>query len=106
GWIDANTLKFEFNDNKLKIPHMGWNNVKFKNNILQPESSQLSTPRFYFVHSYYVTCKNETNVLATCNYGNEFHCGIYKENIFGVQFHPEKSHKYGMNLLKAYNNLI
>lgn len=104
GWIDANTLKFEFSNNKLKIPHMGWNRIKtddsnllFKN--LQEES------KFYFVHSYYVKCSEKSNSLATTEYGFTFDSSIHKDNIYGTQFHPEKSHKYGMELLKNFSNI-
>jgi glutamine amidotransferase len=105
GWIDANTIKFRLNSSMYKIPHMGWSNVHF--HIEDPLASSLhETSRFYFVHSYHVKCESESNVLATSNYGSTFHSAIVKENIRGVQFHPEKSHKFGMQLLKNFSNLI
>ena len=61
--------------------------------------------RFYFVHSYHVVCNNDENILATTNYGKSFTCSIYKDNIYGVQFHPEKSHKFGMQLLKNFGEM-
>ena len=76
---------------------MGWNEVNPIKNELCDESS-----RFYFVHSYYVECKEEKNIMLKTNYGMEFVSGVSKDNIFGVQFHPEKSHKYGMNLMKKF----
>lgn len=101
GWINAETVKFKFSDSSIKIPNMGWLDVKStKSNSLMKNIPD--EPRFYFVHSYYVNCNNPEDVILTANYGCEFHCGFQKENIFGVQFHPEKSHKYGMTLLKNF----
>jgi imidazole glycerol-phosphate synthase subunit HisH len=103
-WIDADTKKFEFADNDMKVPHMGWN-------FIQPQGSNLllndldKNSKFYFVHSYYVQCKNENDVLATTQYGNSFHSITQNENIFGAQFHPEKSHKYGMQLLTNFSKI-
>lgn len=103
GWIDAETIKFDLTDKNLSIPHMGWNNIYPKNqdNIFK----KLADNRFYFVHSFHVVCSSEENVLATSNYGQEFTCSINKENIYGVQFHPEKSHKHGMQLLKNFDEI-
>ncbi len=103
-WIDADTKKFEFANNDMKVPHMGWNFIQPKNtstlmNDLDNDS------KFYFVHSYYVQCKNEQNVLSTTQYGNSFHSIIQNENIYGAQFHPEKSHKYGMQLLTNFSKI-
>jgi len=99
--IKAKTLKFSFSDNTIKIPHVGWNNIKIKRqNILLeniPDDAQ-----FYFTHSYYVTCEKEDNIVATTNYGHDFDSIINNENIWGVQFHPEKSHKQGLVLLKNF----
>ncbi len=101
GFVDAQTKKFDLDDPKLKIPHMGWNTVKFN------KESELTTeirfnPRYYFVHSYYVECNDKNDVLCTTNYGQEFVSGFQHENIFGLQFHPEKSHKFGMELLANF----
>lgn len=103
GWIDAETLKFDLADKSLSIPHMGWNkaNPQNENTIFK----NLKENRFYFVHSYYVACNNEENILATTGYGQEFSCSIYKDNVYGVQFHPEKSHKFGMQLLKNFGEI-
>lgn len=100
GWIDAQTIKFDFEDKRLAVPHMGWNKSCPINtdNIFKG----LEENRFYFVHSYYVVCNDERDVLATANYGKIFTCSIHKDNIYGVQFHPEKSHKFGMQLLKNF----
>ena len=105
GWIPAKTTKFTFeNDSKLKVPHMGWNRVYEKNQSLlirdlPPE------PRFYFVHSYYVLVENVNHILTTTIHGIEFNSIIQKENIYGAQFHPEKSHKFGMKLLENFARL-
>jgi len=106
GWIDASTLRFEFEDglNHLKVPHMGWNEVKeLKEHPLIKSLPDRS--RFYFVHSYYVQCHNPADRLLSCNYGIEFTCAVQHENIMGVQFHAEKSHKFGMQLLKNFSEL-
>lgn len=98
GWIEGECKKFLFNDKKLKIPHMGWN-------IANPTKKSLCvSSRFYFVHSYYVKCSPKYTMLET-TYGITFPSGISKNNIFGVQFHPEKSHKYGMELIQNFINL-
>lgn len=103
GWIDAMTVRFRFEDELagLKIPHMGWNTVDVRRSSgilddLYEES------RYYFVHSYHVRCADAANVLATSRYGVPFHAAVIKENIIGVQFHPEKSHKFGLRLLKNF----
>lgn len=103
--IPAKTIKFKFDANSnLKIPHMGWNFVK------QNTPSKLTegfTPehRFYFVHSYKVVCDNNDNSILKTNYGGDFDSAIQNENIFGTQFHPEKSHKFGMQLLTNFSKL-
>jgi imidazole glycerol-phosphate synthase subunit HisH len=103
GWIKAQTRKFAFPENALKIPHMGWNFVNFQ--VPGFAAVFQSTPKFYFVHSYYVRCENQGDVMATAQYGFDFHCAFAHDNIYGVQFHPEKSHKYGMALLSNFVNL-
>ncbi len=105
GWIPGKTTRFNFEKgSSLKVPHMGWNQVHEKNasaltNNLPPD------PRFYFVHSYYVTADDASHVLTTTVHGIEFNSIIQKENIFGAQFHPEKSHKFGMKLLENFARL-
>ena len=102
GWVNAKTVKFELsNFPELKIPHMGWNEVNFPQNHFLCENYH-EKPRFYFVHSYHVECENEENKLMTTKHGIEFTSAIFKGNITGVQFHPEKSHKFGMTLFKNF----
>lgn len=103
GIIKGCVRKFNFpvNKNNLKIPHMGWNYaVSIKENIL---FSQLGhAPRFYFTHSYWFDCEDK-NTLAKTVYGHEFSSAVHSnDNIFGVQFHPEKSHRFGFQLLKNF----
>jgi imidazole glycerol-phosphate synthase subunit HisH len=100
GWINAQATKFEFEDSDLKIPHMGWNSVDVIDNHLKDELPNPS--KFYFVHSYFIQCHEKQDELLSCNYGHPFVAGFKKENIMGVQFHPEKSHKYGMALLNYF----
>lgn len=103
GLIPFDNIRFRFDENsQLKIPHMGWDIVEFqKENPLvgNLESHQ----RYYFVHSYHALCDNKENVLMTCDYGYEFTASVVKNNIYGVQFHPEKSHDFGMAL---FNNFV
>ena len=103
GWINAETVKFNFSeqDLKLKIPHIGWNEVKSPNNSRLFQDI-LPVPRFYFVHSFHVKMENEKEVSGITEYGYNFTSAFEKDNILGVQFHPEKSHKYGMKLLKNF----
>jgi glutamine amidotransferase len=107
GWIEAETVKFRFDKDQpgLKIPHMGWNSIKIKRPI-RIFDDMYEEPRFYFVHSYHVVCNNDRDVLATTYYGYEFASALMRENIVGTQFHPEKSHKFGMKLLKNFVELF
>jgi glutamine amidotransferase len=105
GFIDAKTVKFRFvNTEEYKNPHMGWNFT------IQKKESRLfegmySDPRFYFVHSYYFRANNQSDILASTEYEIEYTSAVEKDNILGVQFHPEKSHKFGMKLLKNFVDL-
>ena len=96
--------KFNFDDKSLKIPHMGWDIVDFKKQhpLLEGLTGQ---QRYYFVHSYYAVCENSDNILMTCDYGIEFACSVVKDNVMGVQFHPEKSHDFGLALLTNFVNI-
>jgi glutamine amidotransferase len=99
GLIDARCERFSFGENSsLKIPHMGWNT------LIQRKSSRIlegldAAARFYFVHSYHMVCIDPCDVLATADYGGEFTAMVQRNNITGAQFHPEKSHRFGMQLL-------
>ncbi len=94
--------RFNFDNNfDLKIPHMGWDIVDIKKN--HPLVSGLEgTQRYYFVHSYHAVCDNDENVLMTCDYGYEFAASVVKDNVMGCQFHPEKSHDFGLALLTNF----
>ena len=104
GLIPFHCIRFRFDWMNLKIPHMGWDIVGFKQ-----KSSLINnlsgTQRYYFVHSYHAVCDSEENILMTCDYGYEFVAAVVKENVMGVQFHPEKSHDFGMALLKNFVNM-
>lgn len=104
GWVDSEVKKISFDDPSLKIPHMGWNKVKL-NKEHQLLNNLEEDSRFYFVHSYAVKCNCESDILTYTHYGNDFVSSFQKENILGVQFHPEKSHKFGMQLLKNFANI-
>ncbi len=101
GYLDFRCQKFVMEDDSFKIPHIGWDYVySMKDNPLILNLG--SRPRFYFVHSYHVVCENEEDILLKCDYGYEFAAAIQKGNIYGTQFHPEKSHIFGMNLTRNF----
>lgn len=103
GWISASTIRFPRN-NGLKVPHMGWNTVT--PTTQSPLTKDLpDESRFYFVHSYYVKVENERNSILKTEYGLTFDAAIQQDNIYGAQFHPEKSHKFGMQLLKNFSSI-
>jgi len=102
--IPFDNIKFDFpNSNNLKIPHMGWDIIsETKSN--SPLLYELKDDqRYYFVHSYHAVCDKPDNIIMRCDYGHEFAAGVVNENIYGVQFHPEKSHKFGMALLDNFS---
>jgi glutamine amidotransferase len=103
GWIDAETIRFRFDPKKngLKIPHMGWNtvNIQREGTLFQ---GMYPDARFYFVHSFHVVSHNPEDVLATTEYGYDFVSAIQHGHIMAAQFHPEKSHKFGMKLYKNF----
>ncbi|SPO53942.1 imidazole glycerol phosphate synthase, glutamine amidotransferase subunit with HisF [Pseudomonas sp. JV551A1] len=104
GWIDMDIVRFEKRDGR-KVPHMGWNEVnpQLQHSILTGIDKE---SRFYFVHSYYMLPRHAENTLLTANYDQQFTAAVVKDNIFGFQFHPEKSHKFGMQLFKNFVELI
>lgn len=101
GWLKGNVVKFDKSKMppNLKIPHMAWSDTSPINHTILMKD--IIEPRFYFVHSYHVVC-NPILVSAMASYGYDFVAAVNFENIYGVQFHPEKSHKFGMQLYKNY----
>lgn len=104
-WIPGRVRKFdggpEKQGKKLRVPHMGWGAVTAASDT--PFFDDMDeNRRFYFVHSYYMQPEDRSHILCSATYGDVFTAGIYKDNITGVQFHPEKSHKYGMQFFKNY----
>jgi glutamine amidotransferase len=102
GWIDGSVKKFKFaQKGVLRVPHLGWNTIdlKKKSSIFNDFDAQRG---FYFIHSFYFECNNEDDVLCKTSYGGDFTSGVQKLNIYGTQFHPEKSHINGVNLLKNF----
>lgn len=105
GWIDAKTLAFNglIDNSKYKIPHMGWNTADINHpSAITAGFKELEDVRFYFVHSYFVRCEKDENSILKTEYGISFDSAIQKDNIYGAQFHPEKSHKFGMKLLENF----
>ena len=102
--VDAGVKKFNFSkDSNMKVPHMGWDyiDIQKESTIMQDLDNR---SKFYFVHSYFVSCEDVNDVLTYTTYGKEFVSSFEKDNIIGVQFHPEKSHKYGISLFKNFIN--
>jgi len=104
GLLPMKVKKFKFEDSNKRIPHMGWNNISLKesNSILfngVPKSSD-----FYFAHSYHVVSDDNSLISATCNYGYTFGVAVERNHIFGTQFHPEKSQRYGYKVLSNFMN--
>lgn len=106
GWIDGFVKKIDATllEHKPKLPHLGWNSIEIKKQTKLTENINEEIG-FYFIHSYYFECKNDNDILTTSNYGKEFTSAVNKENIFGTQFHPEKSHSNGITLLKNFAQL-
>lgn len=105
GWLDATVVRFKVTDRlKYKIPHIGWNDVKVKNsNSL--DRDMCANEKFYFVHSYHLKCHEKADVWMTTEYDYEFVSAVHRENIYGTQFHPEKSHDAGVKLLQKFVEL-
>jgi glutamine amidotransferase len=102
GWIDGEVKHFSLPPSSpLKVPHMGWNTVSVRReNPLLPRENQEA--RFYFVHSYHAVCRRPDDVIATSLHGIEITAAFSRDNIYGVQFHPEKSHRFGMKIIKNF----
>jgi glutamine amidotransferase len=106
GWVDADTIRFR--DEKmqgLKVPHMGWREIVVSGSNPLWESLP-AEPRFYFVHSYHFDFRRKDEIAATAVYGYEFACAFRRGNVYGTQFHPEKSHKFGMKVLENFSRVI
>lgn len=109
-WFQAKVKKFQFvaEQNTLRVPHMGWNTLQLtaavsKNRILQFDDPDT---RFYFAHSYYACSSSPEQCLAKTEYGFSFDSVLARDNLFGVQFHPEKSHRFGMRLFQNFGELV
>jgi glutamine amidotransferase len=101
GWVAAHTRRFDFSTTTPRVvPHMGWSETHAARSGLFADFE--APPRFYYVHSFHVVCDAPTSVAATCRYGTEFTASIRQGNVFGTQFHPEKSHRFGMTLLGRF----
>ncbi|MDE5699033.1 MAG: imidazole glycerol phosphate synthase subunit HisH [Lachnospiraceae bacterium] len=101
GLIPFDNIRFQL-DSNYKIPHMGWNYIEIVDENAPIVRNLDRIQRYYFVHSYHARCDDASNVLMTCNYGYPFAAAVVKAQIYGVQFHPEKSHQFGMQLLKNF----
>lgn len=106
GWIPGHIGDLGRRTNlpvEMPLPHMGWNDISPTRQI--PLLHGIDKPRYYFLHSFYFNNDNTDHAAATVNYGDEFTCIVNRDNIWGVQFHPEKSHSFGMGLLKNFAEL-
>ena len=110
GLIPFDNKKFNFDNveipddirSMLKIPHMGWDIVEFEKKDNPLVTGIEGQQRYYFVHTYHAVCDDSENVLMTCDYGYKFAASVFRDNIYGVQFHPEKSHDFGMRILENF----
>ena len=104
GWIEGKVSRFSFDKDtqtELKVPHMGWNSIERFQSLVMPK---LENERFYFVHSFHAEDVPKDNIMALTNYGISFPAIVRKENIWGIQFHPEKSHIYGIEMFRYFLN--
>ena len=109
GWISGNVRAFDFSTleiarKRLAVPHMGWNAVTATQDSPLTKSIDENS-KFYFVHSFFASVQDNENILLKSEYGHSFTSGIRKENIYGLQFHPEKSHRHGMDIMKSFASI-
>lgn len=102
GYLNFRCHRFPSDSPELRVPHMGWDRVTLCDSSDPLAKALPDKPRFYFVHSYYATCQEPQDTLMTCDYGVEFVAAVHRENVWGTQFHPEKSHQFGMALLRSF----
>lgn len=104
GWIPGYVRRFSESlfQSETHLPHMGWNSIAPRDHVL---FAGLQEPEFYFLHSYFFVPESSNSVLAETNYGTQFASAVYRNHIFGVQFHPEKSHTWGVQLLRNFASL-
>lgn len=105
GWVDGYTVAFDKTklEKSLKVPHMGWSDVKIVNSCKLLQGYE-ETPRFYFVHSFHLKANDVNDTIALTRYGYEFVAGVEHDSIVGVQFHPEKSHRFGLQIMDNFVN--
>ena len=104
GLVEGRCVRFQPNGNEaFRVPHMGWNelSIRAQSGLLK----DLDGARFYFVHSFYLVCDDPADELASAHYGVDFTAALHRQNVWGVQFHPEKSHRFGMTLLRNFASL-
>jgi glutamine amidotransferase len=105
GLIKGKVVSFDNKiDSTLKIPHMGWNTVELRSDVMISQEL-IDYSRFYFVHSFYLEIENEANILGETLYGKKFVSAVRNNRVYGFQFHPEKSHSYGMKIFKRFSEL-
>jgi glutamine amidotransferase len=102
GWVPAKASRFDGKKHSMRVPHMGWNTLNLKKSSSYFDCDGFDEHRFYFVHSYAVQCYESEDVLSTTIYGVEFVSAFQRDNLTGVQFHPEKSHKFGESFFRRY----
>lgn len=105
GWFEADVIRIHPNDERLRVPHIGWNDIDYRKGSPLFKGLPLH-PDFYFVHSYYMKCDKPEDIEATFDYEGNFTAAVRKKNIFATQFHPEKSQDYGLKVLDNFLNWI